>query len=473
MQKLALPLSSILVSITLILSLTISPAIKPEELTYGPIQSGDRLWDIATQLRPNPTISRYQVMIALLKANSQAFRIPCNLNSLKIGNRFKVPSLADMQILTPEQALAEFNRQNEEWQLARQQKQKLVCQPPPYDTPIINESKLEKTVSISPLDPDSKITKSITKPVALVAIQPPENKSAPDSQWLASLPNHWGDKISAGLAWVTQEQVLSWLSAPWLLPLLISLFGSGILIAVVKSQWRRYSRSYHRSVTSKAEDRDQLSAEPLLSTLEIQKLHDEVKLTPLSAAPTPQESTVALAENSSSANSSSIDEIKEKLDTVRSYLAEEEQFIQKTLREVIQKGTPEQQIEAKQLYEISKKINYLKKDKKYLPVASQLASIDNSPYLQQMEQQLTLQKSLPQDPENFFDLIDRIFATLDYELNTQGKLVDAYINRHKPEPVGIDNYQVVKKKEATAFNEGSEEIPLRKPRPVPNPTRHL
>ena len=466
MQKLALPLSSILVSITLILSLTISPAIKPEELTYGPIQSGDRLWDIATQLRPNPTISRYQVMIALLKANPQAFRIPCNLNSLKIGNRFKIPSLADMQILTPEQALAEFNRQNGEWQLARQQKQKMVCQPTTYDTPLINESKPEKTVLTSPLDHDSDVTTSIiTKPVASVTIQPLENKSVPDSQWLASLPNHWGDQISAGLAWLTPKPVLSWLSAPWLLPLLISLFGSGILIAVVRSQWRRYSRSYYRSVTPKAEDRDQLSAEPLLSTLEIQKLHDEVKLTPLPATPTPQEPTVTFT--------SSVDEIKEKLDNVRSYLAEEEQFIQKTLREVIQKGTPEQQIEAKQLYEISKKINYLKKDKKYLSVASQSASMDNSPYLQQMEQQLTLQKSLPQDPENFFDLIDKIFATLDYELNTQGKLVDAYINRHKPEPVGIDNYQVVKRKEAPVFNEGSEEIPLRKPRPVPNPTRHL
>ena len=112
MQKLALPLSSIVVGVTLILGLIISPTLKPEELTYGPIQSGDRLWDIALQLRPNPSISRHQVMIALLKANPQAFRIPCNLNSLKIGNRLRIPSLAEMQILTPAQALAEFNRQN-------------------------------------------------------------------------------------------------------------------------------------------------------------------------------------------------------------------------------------------------------------------------------------------------------------------------------------------------------------------------
>lgn len=454
MQKLALPLSSILVSITLILSLTISPAIKPEELTYGPIQSGDRLWDIATQLRPNPTISRYQVMMALLKANPQAFRIPCNLNSLKIGNRFKVPSLADMQILTPEQALAEFNRQNEEWQLARQQQQKLVCQPTTYDTPIINESKPEKNI------PNPSVTKSRTIPVTSMIIHQPESQSTPDYPWITSVLNPWRETISAGLALVTQEQALSWLSAPWFLPGLIGLLGSGILIAVVKSQWRRYSLSYHRSVTLKEKDRDQLSAEPLLSTLEIQQLHDEVKLTSLSSS-TLQEPTVA--------NCSPSNEIKEKLDNVRSYLAEEEQFIQRTLREVIQKGTPEQQSEAKQLYEISKKINYLKKNKPYLPGTS----MDNSPYLQQMEQQLTLQKSLPQDPENFFDLIDKIFETLDYELNTQGKLIDAYINRHKSESVGSENYQTVAKPEPTAFDEGSEEIPLRKPRPVLKPTRRL
>jgi FimV-like protein len=460
MQKLALPLSSILVSITLIVSLIISPALKPEELTYGPIQSGDRLWDIATQLRPNPTISRYQVMMALLKANPQAFRIPCNLNSLKIGNRFKVPSLADMQILTPEQALAEFNRQNEEWQLARQQQQKIVCQPTTYDTPIINESKPEKNIPISPIRHDPSVTKTRTIPVTSMIIHQPESQSTPDYQWFTSLPNQWREKISAWLALVTQEQALSWLSAPWLLPGLIGLLGSGILIAVIKNQWRRYSFSYHRSVTLKEKDRDQLSAEPLLSTLEIQQLHDEVKLSSLSASTLP-EPTVAF--------SSPSNEIKEKLDNVRSYLAEEEQFIQRTLREVIQKGTPEQQGEAKQLYEISKKINYLKKNKPYLPGTS----MDNSPYLQQMEQQLTLPKSLPQDPENFFDLIDKIFETLDYELNTQGKLIDAYISRHKSEPVASENYQAVAKPEPTAFDEGSEEIHLRKPRPVLKPTRRL
>jgi FimV-like protein len=477
MQKLALPLSSIIVSMILILGLIISPTLRPEELTYGPIQSGDRLWDIALQLRSDSSISRYQVMIALLKANPQAFRIPCNLNSLKIGNRLLVPSLAEMQILTPQQALTEFNRQNAEWQLARRQQQQIICQPLTNDTSIIKkETKPEKDKSeeIKP-EQDNKINVkhdyAVTTPVSPITVSSSPNNSATDSQWLVTdFFNHWQDKISAWLASVTKGPNLSWLSTPWLLPLLISLVIIGILIALVISQWRRHSLSYHHSVIIKDQNREQLSSEPLLSTLEIQQLHEEAKLTKSAASSTSQEATVAVEENSSSTKFSAIDEIKEKLDNVRSYLAEEEQFIQRTLREVIQKGTPEQQLEAKQLYEISKKINYLKKDRKYLPVA---APMDNSSYLQQVEQQLTLSKSLPEDPEKFFDLIDKIFATLDYELNTQGKLVDAYINRHKSAPVNIENYQVVGKKESPAFDESNEEISLRKPRPVPKPTRHM
>lgn len=478
MQKLALPLSSIVVSVTLILGLIISPTLKPEELTYGPIQSGDRLWDIAPQLRPDPSISRYQVMIALLKANPQAFRIPCNLNSLKIGNRLRIPSLAEMQILTPTQALAEFNRQNAKWQLARRQPQQIACQASASnttnDTTTINdnESKPEATITIRPVNHESAVTKRITTPVSSVTIPPPPSNTAMDSQWLVTdFFNHWGGKIAAWLASVTKEPALSWLSAPWLLPLLVILVISGILITVVISQWRRHSLSYHHSAVIKNQNREQLSSEPLLSTIEIQKLHDEVKLTKSSS--TSPEPAAALAENTSPNNSATVDKIKEKLDNVRSYLAEEEQFIQRTLREVMQTGTPEQQLEAKQLYEISKKINYLKKDKKYLPGASPVASIDSSSSLQQIEQQLTLSQSLSEDPEKIFDLIDKIFTTLDYEFNTQGKLIDAYVNRHKSVPVNIENYQVVKKKEPPAFNESSEDISSPKPRPVPKPTRHI
>ena len=58
------------------------------------------------------------------------------------------------------------------------------------------------------------------------------------------------------------------------------------------------------------------------------------------------------------------EEMKQKLAQVRSYLAEDSaQITQKILREVIQNGSSEQQPEAKQLYEITKKINHFKQNR--------------------------------------------------------------------------------------------------------------
>ena len=37
--------------------------------TYGPTKTGDLLWNIAGEVRPDKSISRYQAMLSLLKAN--------------------------------------------------------------------------------------------------------------------------------------------------------------------------------------------------------------------------------------------------------------------------------------------------------------------------------------------------------------------------------------------------------------------
>jgi len=49
---------------------------------HGPLKSSDRLWNIAESVPPDRRINHFQAMLALLK-NPHAFRIPCNLNSLK------------------------------------------------------------------------------------------------------------------------------------------------------------------------------------------------------------------------------------------------------------------------------------------------------------------------------------------------------------------------------------------------------
>lgn len=94
---------------------------------YGPIQSGEMLWNIAAKVSP-PSVSRQQVILALLKANPHAFSVPCNMNSLKVGQYLNVPNLSDMQALSQAEAKQEFNRQNEEWK-ARKRKP-IICPPP-------------------------------------------------------------------------------------------------------------------------------------------------------------------------------------------------------------------------------------------------------------------------------------------------------------------------------------------------------
>ena len=51
---------------------------------YGPITSRDTLWNIALKVRPETTLSVYQVMQALYQKNPQAFK-QNNLNHLING----------------------------------------------------------------------------------------------------------------------------------------------------------------------------------------------------------------------------------------------------------------------------------------------------------------------------------------------------------------------------------------------------
>ena len=62
---------------------------------YGPITGQDTLWGIATQVRPDPGLSIYQVMQALYRANPQAFA-DNNINHLVEGELIAVPAYDEM-----------------------------------------------------------------------------------------------------------------------------------------------------------------------------------------------------------------------------------------------------------------------------------------------------------------------------------------------------------------------------------------
>jgi pilus assembly protein FimV len=87
-------------------------------LSYGPTQRNDTLWNIATNLRPDESVSVYQMMLALLKENPEAF-YENNVNGLKAGYVLRVPEKSAVMAIDEAQAVREAARQYERWQQSR------------------------------------------------------------------------------------------------------------------------------------------------------------------------------------------------------------------------------------------------------------------------------------------------------------------------------------------------------------------
>jgi len=81
---------------------------------YGPIAAGETLWEIASTTRPNEAVTLNQMMLALLRANPDAF-FQDNVNALKRGAVLRIPG-ADELVSTPvSEAAAEILSQNQSW----------------------------------------------------------------------------------------------------------------------------------------------------------------------------------------------------------------------------------------------------------------------------------------------------------------------------------------------------------------------
>ena len=86
---------------------------------YGPVRPADTLWDLALRFRGDADLTPQQAMIAILRANPDAFR-EGNINALRTGVTLRVPSASEMTAITPGEAAAEFARHDEAWR-SRQQ----------------------------------------------------------------------------------------------------------------------------------------------------------------------------------------------------------------------------------------------------------------------------------------------------------------------------------------------------------------
>jgi len=82
--------------------------------SYGPIKRSETLWSIARELRPDDSVSIEQMMLALQRANPNAF-INNNVNNLKAGVTLQIPSRDEIVSVSARDARAEFDRQYQEW----------------------------------------------------------------------------------------------------------------------------------------------------------------------------------------------------------------------------------------------------------------------------------------------------------------------------------------------------------------------
>jgi|JFJP01.1.fsa_nt_gi FimV-like protein len=83
--------------------------------SFGPVTKGKALWDIAIALRPDDSVDPFQVAIALMKTNPDAFSNRCNYNTLKLNETLKLPPLDQIKAIPAQDANTEFKRQGTQW----------------------------------------------------------------------------------------------------------------------------------------------------------------------------------------------------------------------------------------------------------------------------------------------------------------------------------------------------------------------
>jgi pilus assembly protein FimV len=81
---------------------------------YGMTGQGDTLWKIALRVRPNGSVSVQQTMLALQRANPEAF-INNNINLLKAGYVLRIPDVREIRAETVASAVQEVRSQNQEF----------------------------------------------------------------------------------------------------------------------------------------------------------------------------------------------------------------------------------------------------------------------------------------------------------------------------------------------------------------------
>ncbi len=113
-----------------------------------PTESGDTLWAITAQVRPDDAVTMQQAMLALLRTNPEAF-IDENVNNLKRGYVLQVPGYNEFTSTSRAEALEEIVRQHALWEEYRGVRSADTT-PEPIGTPTIDYSPPEESYAAEP-----------------------------------------------------------------------------------------------------------------------------------------------------------------------------------------------------------------------------------------------------------------------------------------------------------------------------------
>ena len=124
---------------------------------YGPIVATDTLWSIANATRPSASISANQMMLALLRANPDAF-ITQNINGLKFGRTLRMPSESEINAAGGgADILAEVLAQHAAWQAIRGGAAVADERPESGLTPATTAADMPSFSASAPAAPDSEL----------------------------------------------------------------------------------------------------------------------------------------------------------------------------------------------------------------------------------------------------------------------------------------------------------------------------
>lgn len=116
--------------------------------SYGPVAAGETLWSIASRTRPDSDVSVNQMMVALLRANPDAF-IGNNINRLKSGAVLRIPGRDDAVATAAAEAAAQVREQTQAW--------RDTVQPAPQPAQADSYTGLVEPESASSAAPDSRL----------------------------------------------------------------------------------------------------------------------------------------------------------------------------------------------------------------------------------------------------------------------------------------------------------------------------